>query len=43
MPDPILSYILANQRQIVALIREFVECESPSFDSAAVNKTAVMQ
>lgn len=40
MPDPILSYTRENQRRIIALIREFVECESPSFDSAAVNRFA---
>src|SRR5258708_4410737 len=26
-----------HQREIIALIRELVECESPSFDAAAVN------
>src|SRR5258708_2931740 len=27
-----------HQREIIALIRELVECESPSFDAAAVNR-----
>ncbi len=33
-----LSYAQAHQRDIIALIRKFVECESPSFDAAAVNR-----
>ena len=36
--DPILSYIQARQPEIIALIRQFVECESPSDDPAAVNR-----
>lgn len=36
--DPILSYIQARQSEIVALIRRFAECESPSDDPAAVNR-----
>ena len=36
--DPILSYIQAQQPEIVALIRQFVECESPSDNPAAVNR-----
>jgi len=36
--DSILSQARARQKQIVALIRELVECESPSDDPAAVNR-----
>jgi glutamate carboxypeptidase len=36
--DPILSHLRANQDAIVALIRRFVECESPSDNAAAVNR-----
>jgi glutamate carboxypeptidase len=36
--DPILSHIRARQDAIVALIRQFVECESPSDNPAAVNR-----
>jgi len=36
--DPILTYIRAHQDAIVALIRQFVECESPSDNQAAVNR-----
>jgi glutamate carboxypeptidase len=36
--DPILSHIRARQEGIVALIRQFVECESPSDNPAAVNR-----
>ena len=36
--EPILSYLAAQQRPIVALIRQFVECESPSDNPAAVNR-----
>jgi glutamate carboxypeptidase len=36
--DPILSYLAAHQRAMVALIRQFVECESPTDDPAAVNR-----
>jgi glutamate carboxypeptidase len=36
--DPILSHIRARQEAIVALIRQFVECESPSDNPAAVNR-----
>ncbi|MEI9971644.1 MAG: M20/M25/M40 family metallo-hydrolase [Ignavibacteriota bacterium] len=36
--DPLLTHISAYERQIVALIRQFVECESPSDDPAAVNR-----
>jgi glutamate carboxypeptidase len=36
--DSILSEARARQHQIVALIREMVECESPSDDPAAVNR-----
>lgn len=36
--DPILSHIRARQDAIVALIRQFVECESPSDNPDAVNR-----
>ncbi len=36
--DPILSYARRCQSEIIALIRQFVECESPSDDPAAVNR-----
>ena len=36
--DPILSYIQGQQTAIVALIRQFVECESPSDTPEAVNR-----
>jgi glutamate carboxypeptidase len=36
--DPLLSYLAARQQAIVTLIRQFVECESPSDDPAAVNR-----
>ena len=36
--DAILSHVQAQLPQITALIREFVECESPSDDPAAVNR-----
>lgn len=35
---PALSFARAKQSGIIALIREFVECESPSDDPAAVNR-----
>jgi glutamate carboxypeptidase len=34
--DPILEHVRARQPEIVALIREMVECESPSDDPAAI-------
>ena len=36
--DPFLSHARAAQAQITALIRKFVECESPSDTPAAVNR-----
>ena len=36
--DSILFEARSRQKQIVALIREMVECESPSDDPAAVNR-----
>ena len=36
--DPFLRYARQKQEDIVALIREFVECESPSDDRASVNR-----
>jgi glutamate carboxypeptidase len=38
--DPILSYLQARHGEIVALIRGFVECESPSDAPEAVNRFA---
>jgi glutamate carboxypeptidase len=35
--DPILAYSLANQTNIIALIRQMVECESPSDDREALD------
>lgn len=34
--DPALSYALSCQESLIRLIREFVECESPSGDAAAL-------
>jgi glutamate carboxypeptidase len=36
--DPLLSYARARQPEMVAQLRQFVECESPSDDPAAVNR-----
>src|SRR6202035_3794614 len=36
--DSILSEARSRQKQIVALIREMVQCESPSNDPASVNR-----
>jgi len=36
--DPIFSYLSTQERAIAALLRQFVECESPSDDPAAVNR-----
>ena len=36
--DPILHYLSTQERPIADLIRQFVECESPSDDPAAVNR-----
>jgi glutamate carboxypeptidase len=36
--DSILSYVQTRQSEITALIRDFVECESPSDTPAAVNR-----
>jgi glutamate carboxypeptidase len=36
--DSILASVTAQQRPLVALIRQLVECESPSDDPAAVNR-----
>jgi glutamate carboxypeptidase len=38
--DSLLSYIQPRQAEIVALIRQFVECESPSDSPEAVNRFA---
>lgn len=38
--EPILSYIQSRQSDIIALIRQFVECESPSDSPEAVNRFA---
>jgi glutamate carboxypeptidase len=36
--DPLLRFARQKQNGIIALIREFVECESPTNDAAAVNR-----
>jgi glutamate carboxypeptidase len=36
--DPFLHYARTHQGEIVSLIREMVECESPSDDAASVNR-----
>lgn len=36
--DPLLGYARAKQKNIIALIRQLVECESPSDDSAAIDR-----
>ncbi len=36
--DPILHYISSRESEIIHLIRAFVECESPSYDRAAVDR-----
>jgi glutamate carboxypeptidase len=36
--DPLLAYARSKQNDIIAFIRELVECESPSDDRAAVNR-----
>ncbi len=36
--DALLRYARKNQNDIIALIREFAECESPSDDPASVNR-----
>jgi glutamate carboxypeptidase len=38
--DPILREARSRRKQIVALTRELVECESPSYDRAAVDRFA---
>jgi len=38
--DRLLSYARSNQKEIIAFIRELVECESPSNDRAALNRFA---
>jgi len=40
MTDPILVWARAHQRDIIAEIREFVECESPSGDAPALRRFA---
>src|SRR4249919_2013524 len=40
MTDTILHRIKSHQRAIIAQIREFVECESPSGDSASLKRFA---
>src|SRR5438477_11550734 len=36
--DSFLAYAKEHRPQIISLIRQFVECESPSDDPAAVNR-----
>ncbi len=38
MPDPILQWTQSKQKEIVAFLRELVECESPSDDPAAISR-----
>src|SRR2546423_7306335 len=33
-----LSFARAHEREIIALVKELVECESPSFDAPAVDR-----
>lgn len=40
MPDPILAWAQAKQNDLIAFLRELVECESPSDDAAAVERCA---
>src|SRR6202043_2152046 len=35
---PFLAFARARQTALIALLREFVECESPSFNPAEVNR-----
>lgn len=36
--DPVLAWVRSRQTELIALIRELVECESPSDDRAAVDR-----
>src|SRR6266702_2135722 len=36
--DPLLAYARAKQKNIIALIRQLVECESPSDDGEALDR-----
>jgi glutamate carboxypeptidase len=36
--EPVLSHIASKQEEIIAFVREMVECESPSGDAAAMNR-----
>jgi len=36
--NPVQAWIEARREELIALLREFVECESPSDDAAAVNR-----
>ncbi len=36
--DALLTYARSHRREIVALIQQFVECESPSFEAAAIGR-----
>ncbi len=40
MAEPTLAWAQAHEREIIAEIREFVECESPSGDEAALRRFA---
>src|ERR1039458_2067540 len=40
MTDPLLTWAQSHKRNIVAEIREFVECESPGGDAAALRRFA---
>src|ERR1700732_4389152 len=36
--DPVLRYARQKQKDVIALLREYVECESPSDHPASVNR-----
>jgi glutamate carboxypeptidase len=38
VPDPILQWTQSKQKEIVAFLRELVECESPSDDPGAISR-----
>ena len=42
MSEPIIRWAREHEREIIAQIREFVECESPSGDTVALRRFADM-
>lgn len=42
MTDPILQWTQSKQKEIIAFLREMVECESPSDDPAAIKRFTEM-